>query len=219
VPRTSKYFLRVCSRSRQTSKPVFRDTKRVYCLNLLFLSHRVVLHMVEQIGDFIQHNLILVLALVTVPLKYVAVRLCKDTEAEWPTILSIPEDLAYVALGIILADAISPSGAFRRHYADSKHAVTNIAILILGNVFLALLIHRVSQYTSRAFKNFRAADQARAHFVSKDETQLELPILASDTAFQHVFQQHLISFCLSYALQYFLVLLWLHRLARVVASN
>jgi hypothetical protein len=49
-------------------------------------------------------------------MKWVVVRVSKDAEAEANALLSVAEDLCYVALGLVLGDMINSSGAFRRHF-------------------------------------------------------------------------------------------------------
>ena len=83
--------------------------------------------MIDHIGDFLQHNLVVLLAVVLVPMKWVVLRVCGDTDAQAVALLSIPEDICYVTLGLILGDVVSSTGAFRKEFHGSSH----ISIVIL----------------------------------------------------------------------------------------
>jgi hypothetical protein len=77
--------------------------------------------MIDQFGGFVQHNLIVFVAIVLLPLKWIVVRLCKDHEAEAVALMSVPEDLCYVALGLVMGDMINGAGAFHRFFDKSQH--------------------------------------------------------------------------------------------------
>jgi hypothetical protein len=77
--------------------------------------------MIDSVGGFLQHNLVVLLAVVLVPMKWVVLRLCGDSDAQSTALLTVPEDLCYVALGLVLADMANSGGAFRRYFKGSTH--------------------------------------------------------------------------------------------------
>ena len=117
--------------------------------------------MIEAIGDFLQRHLTVFLAVVLVPLKIAVIRFCRDREGEAGAILSIPEDLCYVALGLILSDLLNATGALHQYFRSSHHPSIDIAVVVGLNVAFALVVHLLSQPTLRSYKNWRGADAAR----------------------------------------------------------
>ncbi len=118
--------------------------------------------MIDQLGGFLQRNLIVFVAAILLPLKWLVVRVCKDREAEAVAVLSVPEDLCYVALGLVMGDMIHSSGAFRRHWSGSQHISIDIMIAVGLNLVVALLIHRLAQWCNGHFKLWRSAEQSRS---------------------------------------------------------
>jgi len=173
--------------------------------------------MIDHIGGWLQHNLVVFVAVVLLPMKWVVVRLCKDPEAEAAALLSVPEDLCYVVLGLVLGDLTSSAGAFRHHFAASDHVTMDLAVTVCVGIVVALTVHRIAQRGTRNYQSWRAAGQSRSTDASS-EGQLELPITPMDANLTMIMARHLLMFSACYAIQLIVVLIWLHWVASVVAA-
>jgi len=171
--------------------------------------------MIDAFGGFIQRNLIVFVAFILLPLKWIVVRLCKDEEAEALALMSVPEDLCYVALGLVMGDVINNSGAFHKHFAGSAHVSIDILITVIMGLAVALLVHRLAQTSASQFRQWRAADKTRS---ADRPEQGELIFEPGDLNITMLMLRHLALFSLSYAFQLTLVLIWLHWIAKVVAN-
>jgi hypothetical protein len=175
--------------------------------------------MIDHIGGWLQHNLIVFIAVVLLPLKWIVVRLCKDPEAEAAALLSVPEDLCYVVLGLVLGDMTSSTGAFRHHFVKSDHVTIDLAVTVSFGITVALTVHRVAQRGVRHFQSWRAAGQSRTvDPLSGQSQQMELPITPLDANLTMIMLRHLLMFSGSYAIQLIVVLIWLHWVATVIAA-
>jgi hypothetical protein len=172
--------------------------------------------MIDLFGGFLQRNLIVFLAVVLLPLKWLVVRVSQDPEAEANAVLSVPEDLCYVALGLVLGDMINSHGAFHHYFSRSQHVSIDIMITVGLNLAIALLIHRLAQWGGGHFRNWRSAGMARnADLTSR---QIELPLRTADDNIRTLMVRHLVLFAISYLGQLTLVLIWLHWVGKVIAS-
>jgi hypothetical protein len=173
--------------------------------------------MIDAIGDFLHQNLVVLLAVILIPLKIGVIRFCRDHEGEAAAILSLPEDLCYVALGLILSDLLTTTGALHHLFRESKHPMTDIAVVIAINVTVALVIHLISQPAERAYKRWRGSDASRE---AREPIQGELSFAAAadDDDALHLIVHHLSSLAMLYGSQLILVLVWLHWLAKVIAN-
>jgi hypothetical protein len=164
--------------------------------------------MIDYLGGFIQKNLIVFMAIVLLPLKWVVVRLCRDREGEAVALMSVPEDLCYVALGLVMGDIIN----------SSNHLSIDMLITVAINLIVAFVVHRMSQSCTKQFRLWRAADEAKAAD-NRYVDQLQLPQHPTVADGVHTLMlRHLALFSLGYAFQLMLVLLWLHWIAKVVAN-
>jgi hypothetical protein len=96
--------------------------------------------MIESISGFLQRNLIVLLAVVLVPMKMGILRLCGDTEAQRAAFQSIPEDLVYVSMGLILGDFATSGGAFRYYFAGSPHLPMDLAVVVMFGLLVAISV-------------------------------------------------------------------------------
>jgi hypothetical protein len=174
--------------------------------------------MIDYLGGFIQKNLIVFMAIVLLPLKWVVVRLCRDREGEAVALMSVPEDLCYVALGLVMGDIINSAGALHRYFAGSNHLSIDMLITVAINLIVAFVVHRMSQSCTKQFRLWRAADEAKAAD-NRYVDQLQLPQHPTVADGVHTLMlRHLALFSLGYAFQLMLVLIWLHWIAKVVAN-
>jgi hypothetical protein len=175
--------------------------------------------MIDLIGDFLQHNLVVLLAVVLVPMKWIILRVCGDEEAQAVALLSIPEDICYVTLGLILGDVANSSGSFRRHFQSSLHISLDIFVTAMLNVVVAILVHILAKRSVDHFKNWRAAGVARVRNpASPGFTQMELPMTPTDENIQTIQIRHLALFSLLYAIQLVVSIWWLSWVARVLGN-
>jgi hypothetical protein len=171
---------------------------------------------IDQFGAFIHANLVVLVALFLLPLKWVVVRVMKDPEAEAVALMSVPEDICYVALGLVMGDIVSSTGAFQKHFAGSPNATIDKGITVGINIVVALIVHRLSQWCTSHFRQWRAADSARADDGDPRQGKLEIP--NSDANMRKLMFRYLFYFSMGYAVQLAIVLLWLHWVAKVVAE-
>jgi hypothetical protein len=173
--------------------------------------------MIDDFGGFLVHNLIVCVAVVLLPLKWLVVRVCRDREAESVAIISVPEDLCYVVLGLILGDVINKAGSFRKYFALSEHLQIDEMITIGANILVAIFVHLIAQWTSKNFKKWRAAVSVN----SADKTYTGEIVAnlngASDVA--PVLAQYFFLFSSQYLLQLALAVAWLHWVAGVLANT
>lgn len=175
--------------------------------------------MIDRIGDFLQHNLVVLLAVVLVPMKWAVLRICGDTEAQAVALLSVPEDICYVTLGLILGDVASSGGAFRREFHGSSHPLIDIFVTAMLNVVVAILVHVLAKQSNDHFKSWRAAGSARVQTKnSPGFEQLELPMTATDENIQTIQIRHLAVFTLLYAMQLALSIWWLSWITKVLSN-
>lgn len=172
--------------------------------------------MIDRIGAFIQANLVVFVALVLLPLKWVVVRVLKDPEAEAAALMSVPEDICYVALGLVMGDMVSGTGAFQKHFAGSPNSSIDKFITVGANLVVAILVHRLSQWCTGYFRQWRASEKALDSDV--DPRQGELKIPHSEDNMKRLMVRYLFFFSIGYAFQLLIVLLWLHWVAKVVAG-
>lgn len=174
---------------------------------------------IDQIGDFLQHNLVVLVAVVLVSMKWIILRICGDVEAQATSLFSIPEDICYVTLGLILGDVVNPAGAFRKQFYGSQHISIDIFITAMLNVVVAILVHLLAEKSNDHFRSWRAAGVARTRNPgSPGVQQMELPITATDDNIQTIQIRHLAVFTLLYALQLSLAIWWLHWISRALSS-
>lgn len=175
--------------------------------------------MIDQIGDFLLHNLVVLVAVVLVPMKWVILRVCGDDEAQAIALLSIPEDICYVTLGLILGDVASGAGAFRKHFQSSSHIPIDIFVAAMLNVVVAILVHLFARSGNDHFKTWRAAGVARTRNPSSPGSQqIELPLTATDENMQTIQIRHMASFSLLYAIQLALAIKWLSWISKVLSN-
>lgn len=173
--------------------------------------------MIDNIGGFVQHNLIVLVAIILLPLKWIIVRVCRDREAEAVAIMSVPEDLCYVALGLVMGDMINSAGAFHKHFQGSQHVSIDLLITILVNLGVALSVHALSQTCAGQFRLWRAADKSKSS--DKDSNQGSLALPNTNDNIDTLKLRHLFLFSMGYAIQLGLVLLWLNWVSKVVANT
>lgn len=175
--------------------------------------------MIDWVGGFVEHNLVVFVAIVLLPLKWIVVRLWKDAEAEAVALMSVPEDICYVALGLVMGDMINNAGSFHKYFGTSKHISIDIGVTVAINVGIALLVHRLSQACAAQFRLWRAADNTRSTNDEPNSGQVALPLPDIADNVTTIMLRHLFLFSIGYAGQLVLVLGWLHWVAKVVANT
>lgn len=175
--------------------------------------------MIEAIGGFLQHNLIVLLAVILVPMKLGILRLCGDGEAQRVAWLSIPEDLVYVSLGLVLGDFATSGGAFRRHFITSAHLQMNLLVTVMAGVFVAIIIHVFAKWTNDQVKSWRAASQARLRITTANPLQGELGLQPADSNIRTIQLRHIALAAILYLSQLVVAIKWLSWIAGVLANG
>ncbi|MGI4829442.1 MAG: hypothetical protein ACRYFU_14790 [Janthinobacterium lividum] len=116
---------------------------------------------IDAVGSFIQHNLVVFVAIVLLPLKWIVVRICRDREAEAVALMSVPEDICYVALGLVMGDIINSAGAFHKHFAGSSNVSADLLVTVAINLVVAFVVHRLGQSCAKQFRMWRAATESK----------------------------------------------------------
>ncbi len=175
--------------------------------------------MIEAIGGFLQHNLIVLLAVVLVPMKLAILRICGDHEAQRAAFVSIPEDLVYVSLGLILGDFATEQGAFRKWYRNSSHVPMNLAVVVGLGVGVAIIVHVLAKYTNDQLKTWRAASNVALRKPDAHPAQGDLGLSHTlDSNVLRIQIRHVAGFSILYLLQLGVTVWWLSWIARVLAN-
>ena len=167
--------------------------------------------MIERIAGFLQNNLVVFLSVFVLPLKWIVVRVCRDSEAEGAALLAVPEDLCYVAFGLVLGDVINSKGAFHHHFAGSAHVDMDLFVTVGVGLIVALLIHVCAQWSLRHFKGWRAAVRA-----STSEDAARVP--NSEDNFLTLELRHMFLFLSGYGAQLILIFPWIHWISAVISQ-
>jgi hypothetical protein len=173
--------------------------------------------MIDQLGGWLQHNLVVFMAVIVLPLKFVVVRLCGDREAEAAAVFAVPEDLCWVALGLVLGDIINSGGAFHHYFAQSDHASIDIVVAVGANFGFAIFVHVLTRLSSSQFKLWRAAQSAQQ--TEDDPKQGELALPNGKENLELLMLRHLLLFCFGYGAQLLLVLFLLHWISKVISAT
>jgi hypothetical protein len=162
--------------------------------------------------------LLFFLAIVLVPTKWVIFRICGDIEAQNTSLLSIPEDICYVSLGVILGDSASSFRAFKVYFRSSDHFYMDMFVTGVLGVIVAILVHWLSAYGVDHWKSWRASNQAISR-TSEDsgDKQFELPITPIDENIRSIGIRHLVHFSFAYAVQLVIAVWWLSWVASVLS--
>lgn len=175
--------------------------------------------MIESISGFLQHNLIVLLAVVLVPMKLGILRLCGDGEAQRSAFLSIPEDLVYVSLGLLLGDFATSGGAFRRWFAGSSHVPMDLAVTVGIGVFVAICVHVLAKWTNDNVRSWQAASNVRLRSASSNPLQGELELQPADVNIRLIQTRHITLASFLYLIQIVLTIRWLAWIAKVLANG
>jgi len=176
--------------------------------------------MIERIGDILQKNLVVFVALCVVPLKWGIVRLCRDRESEAAALFAVPEDLCYVSLGLVLGDLVSANGAFRKHYSDSPHVSIDLCVVAALLLTAAVAIHQLFRATMHQYKGWRAAQEARTKFLGAPATTVnDQDKTRKDNNYMLLIVRHLLLFCFAYMAQLAISLCILHYVSAVISGN
>ena len=174
--------------------------------------------MIESISGFLQRNLVVLLAVVLVPMKLVILRLCADSEATRAAFLSIPEDLVYVSLGLVLGDLATSGGAFRHHFSHSSHVPMDFAVTIGVGMVIAVGVHVVSKWTNDHIKSWRAASHVRMR-TGPVPLQGELDLRPADHNIRLIQIRHIALCGMLYLIQLVMTIKWITWIASVLANG
>lgn len=175
--------------------------------------------MIEAIGGFLQRHLIVLLAVILVPMKLVILRICGDTEAQRAAFVSIPEDLVYVSLGLVLGDFATAQGAFRRWYSHSTHVTMNLVVVIGLGIGVAVAVHVAAKWTNDQLKTWRAASQIASARKKENPKQQDLGLETLDSNIISIQIRHLALASVLYLFQLVITLDWLGWIAKVLANG
>ncbi len=175
--------------------------------------------MIEAAGRFLQHNLIVFLAVVLVPMKLVILRVCGDNEAQRAAFVSIPEDLVYVSLGLILGDFATSQGAFHRWFAHSPNLQMDLAVTIGVGCGVAVMVHMLAKWTNENLKTWRAASAVGMRKKEADPKQRDLGLETLDINVTRIQARHLALASIFYGAQLAVSIRWLAWIARVLANS
>ncbi len=175
--------------------------------------------MIDRIGSFLQNHLIVFVAIVLVPIKLAVLRWCGDDEGTRAAFLSLPEDLVYISLGLILGDVTASHGAFHRWFSHSRNEQMDLYVTVGAGIAVAVIVHLLSKWTNDNFKTWRAASAVsmRKKDANPQQQDLGLPTLDSNVLLIQI--RHLALASTLYLLQLAITLKWLGWIARVLANK
>jgi hypothetical protein len=172
--------------------------------------------MIREIAAFLHRNLVVCLGVVVLPAKWIIVRLCRDREAEAVAVLTFPEDLCYVVLGLVMGDVINDVGAFHKYFAGFPY--TSMALFVIGawGLFIAIAIHILGQWSTRHFHGWRAAEKSQILDIEPKPGHPRIP--NADENFETLAFRHMFLFLVGYLIELGLIFPWLHWIAAVISS-
>lgn len=175
--------------------------------------------MIDRIGTFLQQHLIIFVAVVLVPIKLAVLRWCGDNEGTRAAFLSLPEDLVYISLGLILGDITASRGAFHRWFSHSANAQMDLYVTVGIGILVAVVVHLLAKWTNDHFKTWRAASAVsmRKKDANPQQHDLGLPTLDANVLLIQI--RHLALASILYLLQLWVTLRWLEWIARVLANK
>jgi flagellar biogenesis protein FliO len=168
--------------------------------------------MIELIAAFLHRNLVVVMAVFVLPMKWGVVRICRDREAEGKAIMTVPEDLCYVAFGLVLGDVINSRGAFHHHFQASPNIDLDLFVTVGFALLIAIGIHVFGRWSVKQFDEWRAASAASSSKEAKD-------IPNSEENFRTLTIRHMFLFLLGYGVQLAIILGWIHWIAKVISES
>jgi hypothetical protein len=172
---------------------------------------------IDRAGTWLLQNIVVFAAVVVVPLKMIVIRVCGDNEAMSLSFFAIPEDLCWVALGLVLGDVINGTGAFHKHYSSSKHANVDVAIFTVLGVVAAFVVHLCGQRANASFRSWRAAQKVRN--LDPVPNQEVLNISNGMNNFHLLLVRYLAAFSFFYAAQFFFSGLLLIEVAKIISAT
>jgi hypothetical protein len=172
--------------------------------------------MIPAIAELLHRNLIVCLAAVVIPMKWIIVRLCRDKEAEAIAVMSAPEDLCYVVLGLVMGDVINNSGAFHKHFAGTPYVSMEIFVTVAFGLMIALSMHVLGRYADRHLKGWRAAQKSLAADIETKPGDVAIP--NAEDNFRTLMYRHMFLFLMGYGLQLLIIFPWIHWIAKVIST-
>lgn len=175
--------------------------------------------MIDSLAGFFQHNLIAMLAVILVPMKLIILRVCGDNEAQRAAFLSIPEDLVYVSLGLVLGDFATSGGAFRHYFAGSKQVPMALAVTVGIGVVVAIGVHLLAKWTNDNIRSWQAASHVALRPTSAHPNQTDLGLQTVDPNVRLIQTRHIALSSFLYLLQLGVTIRWLAWIAHVLANG
>jgi hypothetical protein len=172
---------------------------------------------IDRVGTWLLQNVVVLAAVFVVPLKMLVIRVCGDREQMALSFFAIPEDLCWVALGLVLGDVINGAGAFHKHYANSKHVNVDVVIVTVLGVGAALFVHLFGQLANANFRSWRAAQRVKS--LQPVPNQEELAIPNGENNFHLLLVRYLAAFSFFYSVQFLFSGLLLVRVARIISAT
>lgn len=113
--------------------------------------------LIELSAKFVSSNIAVSMSLILVLAKLGMVKLVGDKETQIRNFLRIPEELAYIGLGFVLAGLSGDLKAFKAYFPDAPTAST--WILLGVTCVICMWIHFVeSRWVTPFYQRWRAAD-------------------------------------------------------------
>jgi cellobiose-specific phosphotransferase system component IIC len=115
---------------------------------------------IESITESLLHHLPLLIAISFIVVKLVLIRLSGHKEDQWRAILTIPEDVSYAALGLIIAGLSGDIPAFHAHFEHiSVHPRDDMWTLFACGIFVCYVVHLIHQHgVTPNYQGWAAAD-------------------------------------------------------------
>ena len=173
--------------------------------------------MIPAIAELLHRNLVVCLAVVVIPMKWLIVRLCRDKEAEAIAVMSAPEDLCYVVLGLVMGDVINNTGAFHKYFGGTPYVSMEIFITVALGLVIALSMHVLSRFADRHLKGWRAAQKSLTADIEPRPGEAAIP--NAEDNFRTLMYRRMFLFLMGYGMQLGLIFPWIHWIAKVISAT
>lgn len=152
-----------------------------------------------------------------VAVKLLVIRITGHRDSLWRAFLAIPEELAYIALGLIVAGISGTLPAFDKYYeAYSKHPHLNVCLLAAGGVLVCLLIHLNSRWVEYSFQGWKVADDFLNNSISAQDAKKALDLSIGKPDFARVYYLKFAFFLIGMVAETLVAGAWLIYIADII---
>ena len=125
--------------------------------------------LINFLADLTFHNLPALLGISLVVIKLLLILLSGSKE-RWKAMMTIPEELSYAALGIVIAGLSGAMNDFEVYFRDGGYPRIAIWMVFVVGVVVCFLVHLIHDHgTIPNYQGWRAADEVLQGNISEQE--------------------------------------------------